>query len=115
MSFLPIPYEFPIPRAIHHQLMEPSPIPNYTIHIVESWRDQGSHKEIQHKLGSFTPEYIFDELLELYNAYNIHGGFVFSTESIALRMKSMERVLCWFGFRDERKYTCFVQRSISTS
>lgn len=110
MSFLPIPTEFPLPRAVHYQLTEPSATPTYTIHVVESWLDEGSQQSIQHKLGTFATDYIFSELQELYNEYNIHGGFAFTTESIALRMKTMERVLCWFGFRNGRKYTCFVQR-----
>ncbi len=110
MSFLPIPAEFPLPRAVHYQLMEPSVTPTYKIYIVESWYEIGSQESIQHMLGTFAAEYIFGELQELYNEYNIHGGFAFTTESIALRMKTMERVLCWFGFRNDRKYTCFVQR-----
>jgi hypothetical protein len=113
MSFLPIPSEFPLPRAVNYQIMESAPRPTYTIYIVESWIAEGSTQEIQHNLGSYSAEYIFHELQELYNEYNIHGGFAFTTDSIAMRMKSMNRVLCWFGFRDSRKFTCFIQSSTS--
>jgi hypothetical protein len=61
-------------------------------------------------MGSYAQHILFDALRELYEEYNVHGGFVFSTDSIALRMKSMNRVLCWFGFRDSHKFTCVVEK-----
>lgn len=55
------------------------------------------------------------EIQDRYTEYGTHGGFVFPMESIALRLKSMNRVLCWFGFRDEFKYTCYVSKSGCTT
>ncbi len=109
---LPIPAEFPLPRAVHYQIANPPSTipPSYVIHIVETWRDNNREQNTDHVVGSYAPHFLFHELQDLYSEFNVHGGFVFPTESIAMRMKSMDRVLCWFGFRDGRKYTCFVQR-----
>ncbi len=119
MSHLPIPSEFPLPRAVHYQMLEASTNTTgtnhvtYTIQLVESWVEDGVDKHFQHTIGTYIPSFVFGELQELYEEYNVHGGFVFSMDSIAMRMKSMNRVLCWFGFRDSHKYTCFVERVTS--
>lgn len=106
---LPAPFEFPLPRAVHYTGGQPRTTPAYTIHIVESWVRDGVSHDIPHCIGVFAPDLLFHELQELYGEYNIHGGFIFPTDSIAMRMKSMDRVLCWFGFRENHKYTCFIE------
>jgi hypothetical protein len=113
---LPIPTEFPLPRAIHYQIAASATIPpSYTIHIVESWREHNTENNTDHIMGSYSQRFLFHELQDLYTEFNVQGGFVFPTESIAVRMKSMDRVLCWFGFRDDHKYTCYIQKDVPTS
>lgn len=112
---IPIPSEFPLPRAVHHELEQPQTTPLYAIHIVESWVEDGVSHDVPHQLGIYAPHFLFHELQDLYGEFNVHGGFVFPTDSIAMRMQSMNRVLCWFGFREDHKYTCFVERVLPTS
>jgi hypothetical protein len=113
MSFLPPPpSEFPLPRAVHYELVNsiPSIYPIFKIFLVESLHSDGTQQSSEVEVGTFAQPYLFYELQDLYNSYSIHGGFVFSKDSIAMRMQSMDRVLCWFGFRNGIKYTCFVER-----
>ena len=111
---LPIPSEFPLPRAKRMDLPSNAPIPTYCIHIVESSIENGSNVD-SHFYSSEPHAFLktLSEVTRLYEEHNVHGGFVFSTESIVLRMKSMNRVLCWFGFREGCKYTCFVEHVTS--
>ena len=112
---IPISSEFPLPRAVHHELEQPQITPLYAIHIVESWVENGVSHDVPHQLGIYASHFLFHELQDLYGEFNVHGGFVFPTDSIAMRMQSMNRVLCWFGFREDHKYTCFVERVLPIS
>ena len=112
MSYLPPPSGFPLPRAVHYELTQPYPSthPVFKIFLVESNHSDGAIHSSEMNVGTFALPYIFHELQELYHSYSVHGGFVFPKDSIAMRMRSMDRVLCWFGFRNGIKYTCFVER-----
>ena len=113
---LPVPTEFPLPRAAHYEFTNSSSIPpSFAIHIVESWRENGYERQADNVVGVYAPLFLFHELQDLYKEFNVHGGFVFPTESIATRMKSMDRVLCWFGFRDDHKFTCYIEKTVPTS
>ncbi len=86
-------------------------IPLYSILLVESHMQDGTESHTEHKAGIFAQSIIFNELQELYMEYGVQGGFVFNKESIANRMGTMSRVLCWFGFRGGRRYTCYIERT----
>jgi hypothetical protein len=88
--------------------------PQYSIYVVESYEEDGSTKDVSYCMSTFPQSLLFEQILFLYNEFNTHGGFMFPTDSIAMRMKSMNKVLCWFGFHENRKYTCFIER-VTTS
>ncbi len=103
------PFEFPLPRSVHYELLEHNVRTDiYSICIVSS--SHTCNEVIETHCGNYAEPYAFDELKELYHEYNAHGGFVFPIQSIALRLKTMNRVLCWFGFCDNIKYTCYISK-----
>ncbi len=104
------PFEFPLPRAINYDLLSPSQVVVYSICIVATVHKNGLYEEQEIKCGNYSYSSLFHEIEDRYSEYGAHGGFVFPKDSIALRLKSMNRVLCWFGFRDDIKYTCYVSK-----
>lgn len=104
------PFEFPLPRAVHYELLHPPPIDQYSICIVSSVHKNGATEQQEINCGNYSLISIFHEIEDKYCEYGYHGGYVFSKDSIALRLKSMNRVLCWFGFRENVKYTCYVSK-----
>ncbi len=103
------PFEFPLPRSVHYELSDHSvPTDIYSICVVAS--SHTTNETIETHCGNYAAPYAFEELKELYQEYNAQGGFVFPIQSIALRLKTMDRVLCWFGFYDNIKYTCYISK-----
>jgi hypothetical protein len=106
------PFEFPMPRAVHYDLVHPQHSPtdieSYSICIIAS--SPNGMESTESDCGKYMKSVLFHEIEDLYCEYNAHGGFVFSKDSIALRLQSMNRVLCWFGFRGGVKYTCYVSK-----
>ncbi len=104
------PFEFPLPRAVHYELLHLPPSDKYTLCIVSSVHKNGGIEQQEVDCGTHSYSSLFHTIQERYGEYGVHGGFVFSKDSIALRLKSMDRVLCWFGFHNDIKYTCYVSK-----
>ena len=106
------PFEFPLPRAVQYDLLHPQHTPTdmdvYSICIVAS--APNGTETTESDCGKYKYANVFHEIEDRHTQYNAHGGFVFTKESIALRMHSMDRVLCWFGFHGGIKYTCYVSK-----
>lgn len=101
MHFL-LPSEFFQPNKVQN--------PVYKLSVIETSNIEVSIHPKEIYVSIFNTPVIFDIICELYVMYSAFGGFSFSTESIALRMKSMDRVLCWIGISDDLKFTCTVER-----
>lgn len=79
----------------------------YSINILET--DIIHHTHTEYYVGTCADIVLFSHLEELYGKYSLQGGYVFSKDSIALRMKSMNQVLCWFGYHNGYRYTCYIR------
>ena len=66
---------------------------------------KGIGEEIVGIVGLPTP---FAELERLYRQY--YPGYFFPKHSILTRMQSMSQTLCWFGFQNQQRIICYIQR-----
>ena len=110
------PFEFPLPRAVRYELLNSPTLPDtYSISIIASTTRDGITEQQEIDCANYSYSHLVYEIQDRYAEYSAQGGFVFPMDSIALRLKSMKRVLCWFGFRNDIKYSCYISKVVCTN